>query len=155
MKSRRYKSYRNVKNIPQYTRLNTHTNMQNKNSMLLKIINKAKIIDIETTIALILIIILILIVILYPMLYTRKHKQIFKENNDELKYINCPDPLGGTIDISSNSTSINSTHNSSEYIPSNYTEYGTRLLNNTQQVINGANTLINDINKFTHNMNIS
>lgn len=149
MKSRRYKSYRNVKNISQDTRLNTHNNMQNRKHNAIKIINKAKIIDIETTIALTLIIILILIVILYPTIYIRKHKQIFKENNDELKYINCPDPLGGTIDISNNNTSINSTHNLNEYIPSNYTEYGTRLLNNTQQVINGANTLINDINKFT------
>ena len=151
MKSRRYKSYRNVKNISQDTRLNTHTNMQNKRLNAIKIINKAKIIDIETTIALILIIILILIVILYPTIYIRKHKQIFKENNDELKYINCPDPLGGTINIPNN-TSINSTHNSNEYIPSNYTEYGTRLLNNTQQVINGANTLINDINKITRSI---
>lgn len=155
MKSRRYKSYRNVKNISQDTRLNTHTNMQNKRLNAIKIINKAKIIDIETTIAMILIIILILIVILYPTIYLRKYKQMFKENNDELKYVHCPDPLGGIIDMSSNSTPINSTHNSNEYIPSNYTEYGTRLLNNTQQVINGANTLINDINKFTHNMNIS
>lgn len=148
MKSRRYKSYRNIKNISQDTRLNTHVSIQNKRLNAIKIINKAKIIDIETTIALILIIILILIVILYPTIYIRKHKQIFKENKDELKYINCPDPLSGTIDIPNN-TSINSTHNSNEYIPSNYTEYGTRLLNNTQQVINGANTLINDINKFT------
>ena len=155
MKSRRYKSCRNVKNISQHTSLNTHTNIQNKRLNAIKIINKAKIIDIETTIALILIIILILIVILYPTLYLRKHKQMFKENNDDLKYIHCPDPLGGTIDVSSNNTYINSTHNSNEYIPSNYTEYGTRLLNNTQQVINGANTLINDINKFTHNINIS
>lgn len=152
MKSRRYKSYKNVKNISQDTRLNTHTNMQNKRLNVIKIINKAKIIDIETTIALILIIILILIVILYPIIYIRKHKQMFKENKDELKYINCPDPLGGTIDISNNSTSVNFTHNSNEHIPSNYTEYGTRLLNNTQQVINGANTLINDINKITHNI---
>ena len=152
MKSRRYKSYRNVKNISQDTRLNTLINMQNKRLNAIKIINKAKIIDIETTIALILIIILILIVILYPIIYIRKHKQMFKENKDELKYINCSDPLGGTIDISNNSTSVNFTHNSNEHIPSNYTEYGTRLLNNTQQVINGANTLINDINKITHNI---
>lgn len=152
MKSRRYKSYRNVKNISQDTRLNTLINMQNKRLNAIKIINKAKIIDIETIIALILIIILILIVILYPTIYIRKHKQMFKENNDELKHIICPDPLGGTIDISNNSTSVNSTHNSNEHIPSNYTEYGTRLLNNTQQVINGANTLINDINKITHNI---
>lgn len=155
MKSRRYKSYRNVKNISQHTSLNTHTNIKNKRLNAIKIINKAKIIDIEITISLILIIVLILIVILYPTLYIRKHKQIFKENKDELKYIHCPDPLGGTIDMSNNNTSINSTHNSNEYISSNYTEYGTRLLNNTQQVINGANTLINDINKFTHNINIS
>lgn len=148
MKSRRYKSYRNVKNISQDTRLNTLINMQNKRLNAIKIINKAKIIDIETTIALILIIILILIVILYPTIYIRKHKQMFKENKDDLKYINCPDPLNGTIDISNNSTPINSTHNTNEYTH-NYTEYGTRLLNNTQQVINGANTLINDINKFT------
>lgn len=148
MKSRRYKSYRNVKRISQDTRLNTHINMQNKRLNAIKIINKAKIIDIETTIALILIIILILIVILYPTIYLRKYKQMFKENKDELKYINYPDPLSGTIDIPNN-TSINSTHNSNEYIHSNYTEYGTRLLNNTQQVINGANTLINDINNFT------
>lgn len=152
MKSRRYKSYRNVKNISQDNRLNIHTNMQNKRLNAIKIINKAKIIDIETTIALILIIILILIVILYPTICIRKHKQMFKENKDELKYINCPDPLGGTINISSNSTSIDSTHNLNEYIPDNYTEYGARLLNNTQQVINGANTLINGINKFTHNI---
>lgn len=155
MKSRRYKSYRNVKNISQDNHLNIHANMQNKRLNAIKIINKAKIIDIETTITLILIIILILIVILYPMIYIRKYKQMFKENKDELKYINCPDPLDGTINISSNNTPINSTNNLNEYIHSNYTEYGTRLLNNTQQVINGANTLINDINNFTHNMNIS